>query len=530
MPNPATLKERRLRMTKAQLIDEIDTLEQRVAAIESTYVRTQTDVTERKRAEGELRKSREQLRALADNLPELISMKDPEGRFLFVNKRFEEWACQSRDDVIGKTVFDIYSDDQAKEFDALDRQAIDGREALSDEVDLAYPDGKTRAVIRTRFPVISSIGEVLGLCTVNRDITERKQAERGLAQKTALLEAMLENMPHAVYVLDSDLRFVAFNDKFLSVNDVPQDLIQIGKPMEDVVRHLAEHGAYGPGDPEELTRRRLAVVLRSDHVQRNWRTQDGRYLDIRSSPMKDGGIVAIFSDITELKRAEEELAEKSAFLQLNQVITRAANQATSVEEAMWIALDEVCTHTGWPVGHAYMLDESTGDLAPSGIWHLDDVQKFETFRSVTEATRFASGVGLPGRVLASGEPAWIFDVTKDPNFPRAQLATEIGVRAGAAFPVLVGPNVAAVLEFFSAEAIEAYQPLLEVMAQIGTQLGRVIERTQAEAQLLAAKGKAEGATQAKSQFLANMSHELRTPLNVILGVSEIMQEFLCMHR
>ncbi len=143
---------------------------------------------------------------------------------------------------------------------------------------------------------------------------------------------------------------------------------------------------------------------------------------------------------------------------------------------------------------------------------------------MTEATRFASGVGLPGRVLASGEPAWIFDVTKDPNFPRAQLATEIGVRAGAAFPILVGPKVAAVLEFFSAEAVEAYQPLLEVMAQIGTQLGRVIERRHAEEQLMDAKAQAEAATEAKSSFLANMSHELRTPLNVILGVSEIMQE------
>jgi signal transduction histidine kinase len=221
---------------------------------------------------------------------------------------------------------------------------------------------------------------------------------------------------------------------------------------------------------------------------------------------------------------KSELRETSNYLQLTELITRAANEAASVEAAMQIALNRVCTHTGWPVGHAYLLDELAGDLAPSGIWHLDDAQMFETFRSVTEATRFASGVGLPGRVLASGEPAWILDVTKDPNFPRAKLATEIGVRSGIAFPVLVGPNVAAVLEFFSAEAVEAYQPLLEVMAQIGTQLGRVIERTQAEALLMAAKAQAEAATEAKSSFLANMSHELRTPLNVILGVAELMQE------
>ena len=140
------------------------------------------DLSDRKRAEGEIRKSREQLQALADNLPEFISMKDSEERFIFVNKRFEEWICQSRDDVIGKTVFDIYSDDQANEFHALDRQVIDSREVLSEEIDLPYPDGKTRAIIRTRFPVISSKGEMLGLGTVNHDITERKAAEDALRE------------------------------------------------------------------------------------------------------------------------------------------------------------------------------------------------------------------------------------------------------------------------------------------------------------------------------------------------------------
>ncbi|NCF80173.1 MAG: PAS domain S-box protein [Proteobacteria bacterium] len=141
-----------------------------------------TDITERKRAEGELGKSREQLQALADNLPEFISMKVPDERFIFVNKQFEEWVCQSRGDVVGKTVFDIYGDDKAKEFHALDRQVIDGREVLSEEVDLTYPDGTTRAIIRTRFPVISSKGELLGLGTVNHDITERRRKEEALRE------------------------------------------------------------------------------------------------------------------------------------------------------------------------------------------------------------------------------------------------------------------------------------------------------------------------------------------------------------
>jgi PAS domain S-box-containing protein len=354
------------------------------------------------------------------------------------------------------------------------------------------------------------------------DITARKQAEEAMRESQQFLGTLVDNIPAVVYFRDLDGRYIRVNHKYEEVFQVTDESVR-GKTLHDVFpRDRADD--YAAYDREGIEQRRVLkreethVLQGVEHI---FETLKFPILDASGQVIAVGGVDY---DITDLKRAEEAILEKSAFLQLNQAITRAANEATSVEEAMQITLDQVCGHTGWPVGHAYMLDESAGDLAPTKIWHLDDAQKFETFRSVTEATRFASGVGLPGRVLASGEPAWIFDVTKDPNFPRAKLATEIGVRAGAAFPVLVGPNVAAVLEFFSAEAVEAYQPLLEVMAQIGTQLGRVIERTQAEEQLLAAKGKAEGATEAKSQFLANMSHELRTPLNVILGVSEIMQE------
>jgi signal transduction histidine kinase len=83
-------------------------------------------------------------------------------------------------------------------------------------------------------------------------------------------------------------------------------------------------------------------------------------------------------------------------------------------------------------------------------------------------------------VLVSGEPAWIIDVTKDPNFPRAKLARDIGVKAGFAFPILIGTKVVGVMEFFSPKAVEPDPQMLAIMAQIGTQLGRVLERKQAQ--------------------------------------------------
>ena len=207
----------------------------------------------------------------------------------------------------------------------------------------------------------------------------------------------------------------------------------------------------------------------------------------------------------------------------NSSAAAAANEASNVEDALQFCVTKVCEITGWPVGHVYLpVQDGTGELASSTIWHLDDAAKFEAFQRVTIATRCPPGVGLPGKVLAEKRAIWIPDVTKDPNFPRAQMAEDIGVKAGFGFPVFVGSEVAAVLEFYSEHAAEPDEELLEVMAHIGKQIGRVIERARAERQLLAAKETAEFASRSKGEFLANMSHELRTPLNAIIGFSEVM--------
>ena len=173
----------------------------------------------------------------------------------------------------------------------------------------------------------------------------------------------------------------------------------------------------------------------------------------------DGGdLVSIFGvlqDVTERKKSEETLDRQSRSIQLMHRVAVAANEASVTDDALQVCLDEVCNYAGWQVGHAYMRDvNSTGELLPTTLWHLDEPERFETFRQVTERTSFAAGVGLPGRVFESGEPAWTMDVTQDANFPQAKLADDIGLRAGFAFPVLVGQEVTAVLEFFSIDAAE----------------------------------------------------------------------------
>lgn len=176
-----------------------------------------------------------------------------------------------------------------------------------------------------------------------------------------------------------------------------------------------------------------------------------------------------------------QLEREVSFLELLQQVSFASNDSSQIEAPIQTCLDLVCNVVGWPIGHAWVRAADAPELLTSAkLWHLPTDRDYASFRQISEGCRFRPGVGLPGRVLASGKPTWIVDVIRDPNFPRAQLSRHLGVHAGFAFPVLVEDEVLGVLEFFSSNPAEPDAPLLHLMAQVGTQLGRVFERKRNE--------------------------------------------------
>ena len=154
-----------------------------------------------------------------------------------------------------------------------------------------------------------------------------------------------------------------------------------------------------------------------------------------------------------------------------------ANEATGVTAALQSLLDAVCGHLGWDVGHVYEAPlDQRADLIPTTIWHLSDPERFQTFKEVTEATPLPPGKGLPGRVFEVRRPVWIHNIMTDTNFPRNQLARDLGVKSATGAPVLVSGEVRFVLEFFSDGFREPEELLDEVMTHICAQLSHVIER------------------------------------------------------
>ena len=190
------------------------------------------------------------------------------------------------------------------------------------------------------------------------------------------------------------------------------------------------------------------------------------------------------------ERSLRDLFQRQQEIELLETIAVAANEAANIQSALAMAIEAICRYMQWPVGHALLahgtdIASSPGRPLRSGrIWHLAEAERYAAFHDVSESLLFHPRQGLPGRILAQAKPVWVQDVTAEADFPRTTQARSAGLRSGFGFPVLVGTEVVAVLEFYSHEIREPDERLLRVMAQIGTQLGRVMERERAQERLL----------------------------------------------
>ena len=172
----------------------------------------------------------------------------------------------------------------------------------------------------------------------------------------------------------------------------------------------------------------------------------------------------------------------NSYLQLLQEVAVAASESRRVEDAVRVCLTSICVHTGWCVGRVCLLTarENEDIDCRSGIWHLADEARFALFRGSVEDHTSALEASLAGRVLKSREPVWIKDVDEDAYFSRSAAARDAGIRSAFALPIVAGSEVVAVLELFSENPMDMNEHFLEVLMNVGRQLGRVFERVTAE--------------------------------------------------
>jgi signal transduction histidine kinase/DNA-binding response OmpR family regulator len=226
----------------------------------------------------------------------------------------------------------------------------------------------------------------------------------------------------------------------------------------------------------------------------------------------------------------QQVVERTALLELLQAITAAANEATSLEAVLQLALDQICAYTGWPVGHVYLaVPDNSGLWMSSTIWHLDAPARLAAFQQATQALHMPKlRNDIIGRVIASGQPVWHGDVTTDPAFRRAASAKESGLNSVFACPILVGREVVGVMEFYADKMLQPHTMLLDIGVQIGIQLGRVVERQRAAAQYQLQQEALYQSEKlaAMGSLLSGVAHELNNPLAVVLMHTDLLREEL----
>jgi two-component system, sensor histidine kinase and response regulator len=164
------------------------------------------------------------------------------------------------------------------------------------------------------------------------------------------------------------------------------------------------------------------------------------------------------------------------------ITAHALVEASTFAEAAPRILEAICEALGWEHGALWTIDCDLNVLRCTEIWNPPS-GRFPEFDAISRRITFARGVGLPGRVWATGEPAWIPDVVQDSNFPRAPIASREGLHAAFGFPVLLRGEVLGVMEFFSREIRAPDEDLLSMLTSVGNQIGLFFARRRAQEEL-----------------------------------------------
>ena len=398
-----------------------------------------------------------------------IFLKDRDGKFITINASLERMLGMSREEIKGKTDYDIAPKEVADYWRTHDTKVMATGKAIQIEEVADLQDGH-HIFLANKFPLVDADGQVYGVGAISHDITERKRAEEALRKSEQEFRTLAEAVPQIVWATRPDGWNIYFNQQWVDYTGLTLD-------------ESYGHGWNTPFHPDDKQRAWDAWQRATQHnetylLECRLRRADGvyRWWLIHGAPMRgaNGEIQKWFgtcTDIEELKQAEEALRESEQ---------RFRTMAESIPQLAWMAQ---------PDGHIFWYNqrwyEYTGTtLEQMEGWGWQAVHDPDELPRVLERWKAAIAEGKPWEDTF---PLRRHDGTLRPHLSRAE-------------PICDQEG--------------------HVVRWFGTNTD-ITERIETEEALQHAKEAAEAANVAKSQFLANMSHELRTPMNAILGMIDV---------
>jgi signal transduction histidine kinase/PAS domain-containing protein len=471
-------------------------------------VTTIIDITELKRREKEATDSRAVLQSVFDNMSDGVLLYEADGSWVYQNPAMAR--IHEMSDALLKTLptfadivryraqrgdygpveelpggLDGWIASRVERFHGTDQPA-ERRRAVS---------GRTVEVTYRRL----SDGRVL---TIHRDITdiveqeERLKAARAESESTrGTLQLVLDNMIDGVMLFDPDFRWRFINR--MEFQRFTPEVAFPGASGRDILRFQAKRGDFGPvsgeAELEAMVEERARLMLTPGGIRYERRTASGRIIEFNFKPLPDGGTLAIYRDITELKEQQA-----------------VAEQARAKAEAAQTLLDDA-------------LGSLTSGVA---IWGPDErlIQCNDAYRQVNWNL---PDIVTPGTTIAVAARAAMraqYELLKLP-VPEAEVArlTEAVIKqhrlGQGAMEFPIGPQAWTRLTAArtkSGGCVSLFSDITELRHR-----QRDLRKERDAAQT--ARDEAEAANQAKSTFLATMSHEIRTPMNGVVGTAELLE-------
>ena len=269
-------------------------------------------------------------RAIVETLPDCLNFKDLEGRFAVANSATARLMhAPSASDLIGKTDYDFYPQDVARQFEIDEKRVIAEGRPHTIEQHAHFKDGSARWISTLKTPLRDERGRIIGLITHNRDITNQKQMQADLQTAHQRFAEALDHMADGLLSCDPDGVILFCNERHRRLFPLTAYVRVPGARIVDVIRESIVTGErpYPETDDIEtwIADHARSLLIPGDRIIE----LTDRWVEARTRRVSGGGSLILSTDISDRKRAEDELARANrqlAELVLSDALTGLVNR------------------------------------------------------------------------------------------------------------------------------------------------------------------------------------------------------------